>query len=88
MDNLRMNIDGTYTINIDVVDLDNIVQQRLVEAAQIIQEFQDPEDVPIWEALMVVIPYFSNPQQQKALADWDTPTDWINIVKEYNDKKD
>ena len=84
MDNFQMNIDGTYTINIDVVDLDSIVQQRLVEAAQIIQEWQDPVDVPIWEALMVVIPYFSNPAQQKALADWDTPASWINIVKEHN----
>lgn len=80
MDNLRMNIDGTYTINIDVVDLDNIVQQRLVEAARIIEFHLDPEDVEVWEALMVVIPYFSNPDQKQDLENWNAPAEWINVV--------
>lgn len=83
-----MDNDDFYTLQVTIPQLDNLVQQRLVESAKILQEFQDPEYVPVWEALMVVIPYFSDPEQQKNLSDWDTPTKWINIVKEYNDKKD
>ena len=80
MDKFEMNEDGSYTISVDVVQLDGIVQQRLVEAAKIIEDFKDPADVEVWNALMVVIPYFSTPTQVKELANWNTDPDWINIV--------
>ena len=83
MDNLRMNIDGTYTININVVDLDNIVQQRLVEAARIIEEVGTVEDIPIWDALMVIIPYFSSLDQKADLENWNTNPSWVEIVHRY-----
>jgi hypothetical protein len=56
------------------------VQQRLVEAARIIEDIGDEDDVDVWEALMVVIPYFSTPDQIKELANYQTPQEWINIV--------
>ncbi len=77
---MDMTDDGKFLIKIDALDLDNAVQQRLVDAARIIEQFRDPEDVDVWEALMVVIPYFSNPEQVKELADYQAPREWINIV--------
>jgi hypothetical protein len=77
---MDMTDDGKFLIKIDAFDLDNAVQQRLVDAARIIEQFRDPEDVDVWEALMVVIPYFSNPEQVKELADYQAPQEWINIV--------
>ena len=75
---------GKYTVKVDDVEVDNIVQQRLVEAAQIIEQFKDPEDVDVWNALMIVIPYFSNPTELKELANWNTDADWINIVAKHS----
>lgn len=60
--------------------LDNITQQRLVQAAQAIEYLKDPSYVDIWEALMVVIPYFSTPDQMKELADYQADAEWVNIV--------
>ena len=60
--------------------LDNITQQRLVQAAQAIEYLKDPNDVEVWEALMVVIPYFSLPEQIKELAHYQADAEWVNIV--------
>ncbi len=81
---MHMDDYGKYTVKVDDVEVDNIVQQRLVEAAQIIERFKDPEDVAVWNALMIVIPYFSNPDQTRDLANWNTDADWINIVAKHS----
>jgi hypothetical protein len=75
---------GKYTVKVDDVEVDNIVQQRLVEAAQIIEQFKNPDDVDVWNALMIVIPHFSTPTQIKELANWNTDADWINIVAKHS----
>jgi hypothetical protein len=81
---MHMDDYGKYTVKVDDVEVDNLVQQRLVEAAQIIERFKDPEDVAVWNALMIVIPYFSNPDQIRDLANWNTDADWINIVAKHS----
>lgn len=81
---MHMDEYGNYTIKVDILTLDGIVQQRLVEAAKIIEEYKDPEDVAVWNALMVVIPYFSNPDQIHELGNWNTDADWINIVAKHS----
>lgn len=80
MDKWLINDDGTYTVRLEVIEFDNLVQQRLVEAAKLIETEGYEDSVDVWEALMVVIPYFSNPDQIKELANWNTDPDWINIV--------
>ena len=86
MDKWLINDDGTYTVKLEVIDFDNLVQQRLVEAAKLIEEEGYEDSVDVWEALMVVIPYFSNPDQIKELAKWNTDPKWINIVAKHNGK--
>ncbi len=81
---MHMDDYGKYTVKVDDVEVDNLVQQRLVEAAQIIERFKDPEDVAVWNALMIVIPYFSNPDQIHELGNWNTDADWINIVAKHS----
>ena len=75
---------GNYNLKVSIPDLDGIVQQRLVEAAQIIEQFKNPDDVDVWNALMIVIPHFSTPTQIKELANWNTDADWINIVAKHS----
>ncbi len=77
---MDMTDDGYFLLKVDIPDFDNLVQQRLVEAARIIEMDGDASDVDVWEALMVVIPYFSTPTQIKELADYQAPQEWINIV--------
>lgn len=81
MDNdFKLNDDNTFNLRVNILDLDAIIQSRLVEAAKIIEDLRDSTAVDVWEALMVVIPYFSNAEQLKALADWQSDPEWINIV--------
>lgn len=77
---MDMTDDGQFLLKVDIPDFDNLVQQRLVEAAKDLEYCLDPEYVDVWEALMVVIPYFSTPTQIKELADYQAPKEWINIV--------
>jgi hypothetical protein len=77
---MDMTDDGQFLLKVDIPDFDNLVQQRLVEAARIIEMDGYERDVDVWNALMVVIPYFSNPNQIKELADYQAPQEWINIV--------
>lgn len=77
---MDMTDDGQFLLKVDIPDFDNLVQQRLVEAARIIEQDGDETDVDVWEALMVVIPYFSTPDQIKELASYQAPREWINIV--------
>lgn len=75
---------GDFSIKGNLYELgaENFLQAQLVEAARIIEELLDPNDVEVWEALMVVIPYFSTPSQIKELKSYQANRDWINIVYE------
>jgi hypothetical protein len=77
---MDMTDDGQFVLKVDIPDFDNLVQQRLVEAARFIEMDRYERDVDVWNALMVVIPYFSNPNQIKELANYQAPQEWINIV--------
>lgn len=58
----------------------DLVRAGLLEALNQIEHWKDPKDVDVWEAILVVLPYFSRPSQMKDLADYQADADWINIV--------
>lgn len=72
--------DGYFLLKVDIPDFDALVQQRLVDAARDLEYSLDPNYVDVWEALLVVIPYFSTSEQIKELAEYQAPQEWINIV--------
>lgn len=80
---MDMTDDGQILLKVDIVDFDSLVQQRLLEAAKDLEFCLDEEYVDVWNALMVVIPYFSTPDQIKKLADYQAPQEWINIVAKH-----
>ncbi len=82
MDN-EFTADG-FGVNINLTipydQFSDLVVSELIETARQIEFWKDPREVEVWEALMVVIPYFARPSQMKDLADYQADADWINIV--------
>ncbi len=75
---------GDFTIsgNLYELGIEDLLQPWLVESAQTLEWLKDPDYVDVWEALMIVIPYFSNPEQIENLKEYQVNQDWINIVHE------
>jgi hypothetical protein len=83
---VNYNKDGDFTIsgNLYELGIEDLLQPWLVESARTIEWLKDPEYVDVWEALMVVIPYFSDPDQIQELKEYQADQEWINIVFNHN----
>ena len=77
---------GDFTIsgNLYELGIEDLLQPWLVESAQTLEWLKDPAYVDVWEALMVVIPYFSDPAQIQELKEYQVDQEWINIVFNHN----
>ncbi len=83
---INYNHKGEFSItgNLYELGIEDPLQPWLVESARTLEWLKDPDYVDIWEALMVVIPYFSTREQVEELKDYQVNQDWINIVFNHN----
>lgn len=74
-------------ISINDLDVEKIVQKSLVESLGVIENLNDKEDVPLYDAINQVLAYYSTPDQLRDLAHRNVPNSWADTVLAYDEEK-
>lgn len=69
-----------FNLTIDFDSANEVTRQVLIEALKTIEWGNNPDDVPLWDAMVEVIAYFSTPKQLEEMELREVSSDWMKTV--------
>jgi len=76
-----------YSIELDDDTADGLVRAIILDSMKVIEQVCNPEDVPLWDAMNMVLANYCAPTHMQELEQRMIPSEWIKTVLQHDKEK-